>query len=427
MTMDDTDKDAAEILSPVAATSRIASLDVMRGLAVLGISGRQCRLVRPAGHGLSGREPEPVSGHRRQRRGALDDGRLLPSEVHHPVFDAVRGLDLSGRGRAGRCGAWASLLRRRLFWLAVIALIHGLAFWYGDVLLLYAWSGLFVMLMRSMRARTLIGIGLAVTLLLGAMQAGATWLMVAGPPAITEAMNQGGPQYTAAMVTPSIAAYRSGWAGAMGQNLQNWLLLQGASLTMFVFSTVALMMLGLGLFKAGVFSGRAPNGVYVALIAVGGALLALLGVLEWREAMAPGRNPPDARPGGGRRLLPVFVTLAYVSLIVLATRRRGGLDHGGAAAGGPDGLHQLSDPDPDHDVDLLHAVGAAPVRTVPTMCRCGAWWLAVWALQLIWSPLWLSRFSMGPLEWVWRCLTYGRRTPISKARLTALLSQARSD
>ena len=37
MTMDDTDKDAAEILSPVAATSRIASLDVMRGLAVLGI------------------------------------------------------------------------------------------------------------------------------------------------------------------------------------------------------------------------------------------------------------------------------------------------------------------------------------------------------------------------------------------------------
>ena len=59
----------------------------------------------------------------------------------------------------------------------------------------------------------------------------------------------------------------------MGQNLQNWLLLQGASLTMFVFSTVALMMLGLGLFKAGVFSGRAPNGVYVALIAVGGAVL----------------------------------------------------------------------------------------------------------------------------------------------------------
>jgi uncharacterized protein len=32
----------------------------------------------------------------------------------------------------------------------------------------------------------------------------------------------------------------------------------------------------------------------------------------------------------------------------------------------------------------------------------------VWALQLVWSPLWLSRFRMGPLEWVWRRLTYGK-------------------
>ena len=31
--------------------------------------------------------------------------------------------------------------------------------------------------------------------------------------------------------------------------------------------------------------------------------------------------------------------------------------------------------------------------------------VAVWALQLIWSPLWLSRFRMGPLEWLWRAGT----------------------
>jgi len=34
--------------------------------------------------------------------------------------------------------------------------------------------------------------------------------------------------------------------------------------------------------------------------------------------------------------------------------------------------------------------------------------VAIWVLQLIWSPLWLSRFSMGPLEWVWRRLAYGK-------------------
>ncbi len=38
----------------------------------------------------------------------------------------------------------------------------------------------------------------------------------------------------------------------------------------------------------------------------------------------------------------------------------------------------------------------------------------VWVAQLIWSPLWLSRFEMGPLEWVWRRLTYARPVPLRK-------------
>ena len=37
--------------------------------------------------------------------------------------------------------------------------------------------------------------------------------------------------------------------------------------------------------------------------------------------------------------------------------------------------------------------------------------IAVWALQLAWSPLWLSRFRFGPMEWAWRSLTYGKAQP----------------
>ena len=32
-----------------------------------------------------------------------------------------------------------------------------------------------------------------------------------------------------------------------------------------------------------------------------------------------------------------------------------------------------------------------------------------WAAMLAWSKPWLGRFRYGPLEWLWRCLTYGRR------------------
>lgn len=36
-------------------------------------------------------------------------------------------------------------------------------------------------------------------------------------------------------------------------------------------------------------------------------------------------------------------------------------------------------------------------------------------VQAIWSPLWLRRFRYGPLEWVWRCVTYWRPVPIRLA------------
>jgi uncharacterized protein len=42
------------------------------------------------------------------------------------------------------------------------------------------------------------------------------------------------------------------------------------------------------------------------------------------------------------------------------------------------------------------------------------WWSA-WALifagQIAISHWWLARFRFGPMEWVWRSLTYGRRQP----------------
>ena len=38
--------------------------------------------------------------------------------------------------------------------------------------------------------------------------------------------------------------------------------------------------------------------------------------------------------------------------------------------------------------------------------------LPIWIAQAIASPLWLRRFRFGPMEWVWRSLTYWRRQPM---------------
>ena len=40
--------------------------------------------------------------------------------------------------------------------------------------------------------------------------------------------------------------------------------------------------------------------------------------------------------------------------------------------------------------------------------------LAIFALQVVLSHLWLARFRFGPAEWVWRSLTYGRAQPMRR-------------
>jgi uncharacterized protein len=39
---------------------------------------------------------------------------------------------------------------------------------------------------------------------------------------------------------------------------------------------------------------------------------------------------------------------------------------------------------------------------------------AVYALQVMTSRWWLQRFRYGPLEWLWRMLTYGERLPLAR-------------
>ena len=39
---------------------------------------------------------------------------------------------------------------------------------------------------------------------------------------------------------------------------------------------------------------------------------------------------------------------------------------------------------------------------------------SVWAVQLVISPIWLKHFHFGPVEWLWRYLTYGKAPPFRK-------------
>ena len=41
---------------------------------------------------------------------------------------------------------------------------------------------------------------------------------------------------------------------------------------------------------------------------------------------------------------------------------------------------------------------------------------AVWAFQIVISPIWLKHFQFGPVEWLWRYLTYGKAPPFRRGK-----------
>jgi uncharacterized protein len=36
---------------------------------------------------------------------------------------------------------------------------------------------------------------------------------------------------------------------------------------------------------------------------------------------------------------------------------------------------------------------------------------------VIYSKVWMSYFNYGPLEWIWRMLTYGKYLPMMKSKV----------
>jgi uncharacterized protein len=403
------DQVAAAQPAPVAAAQRIVTLDVLRGAAVLGILAvNAAAFALPMMAIEMSSSPSPFPAEANASGVAQWVVAVFFRQKFVTLFSLLFGVSIFLVGGEGGDAAKERVLRRRLLFLALFGLIHGAAFWYGDILLLYAWSGLFVMMMRSMPAKRLIWIGAGATVALATLQAGLMLLAANFP----EAMSGGGASDGA--VAAAIAAYQSGWADAALENLKAWAISQGMSLLMYVFSTIPLMMLGMGLFKAGFFHGRIPTRVYAMLIAGGAVVLAVLGVLEWMEIQAG----PEVEATGGWAMAvasyPLIITLGYASALILATTRGvGWLRRALAPVGRMAFTNYLT------QTLIMTTIFYMPwgPRLFGQVDYPMQWAIVVgvWALQLIWSPMWLSRFTMGPFEWLWRRLSYGRDLPLRRA------------
>ena len=423
---------------PVRGGERLGSLDLLRGCAVLGIfMVNVWTFAFPFPAAL---DPRLVGFASTADRAVHALVVMLFYSKTMPIFAMLFGAGLvlfttRVEARGGRSGRrWFARQR----WLLVIGLAHAYLLWAGDILVPYAVAGLLLYRLRRLRPRVLATLAVAALLLpkLGMVGLGELTAYVRDTAVAAQAAEAAGEELTrqqeqfleiwtdtgadwrpdAAQLAADAAVMRGGYGGIFARQARELLMMHFVLYPLLAgWGIAGLMLLGMALFKARVLSGGRGDRFYVVMAAVcyGVGLPATAAALRlWNTAFGDfvtmiRAGLPLADAAG------TAVALGHVAAIVLAWRRGllAGLQRRLAAAGRMAFTNYLAQTLVGVAVFYGYGLGQfARWNRVEQLLLV----LAVWALQLAWSPWWLARFRYGPAEWAWRSLTYGRRQPLRR-------------
>ena len=392
-------------VSPVSLSERILFIDVLRGMALFGILAANMRAFFA---------PLDIYGN----IGALYPGRAdVLAQAFIDVF--IQGKFISifsflfGMGFAiqmsraeARGVRFLGFYPRRLLALALFGLIHGILVWAGDILLTYAFSGAILLLFRKRQQKTLLWwAGGLFTL---PIVIGTTILTLYFTRFRQPWMHPKPPDMKKLHEVIAIYAH-----GTVRQILvQNWLEWKDElPLTLFAIYAVALFLLGMWVWRAGIVQrldeyrpvlkrvcawcipvGLILN-IYVAVVKVvvppgtvslwgwSAGLLSLSGAHILSAGYISGLALIFLHQDWRRLLLPFaavgrMALTDYLMQSVLCT------------------LFFYH-----YTTGLYGRIGPA-IGLAPTVILYGA--------QVVFSNWWLKRYRFGPMEWLWRGLTYGK-------------------
>lgn len=404
--------------SPIAEGGRrIASLDFIRGLAVMGILAANITYFG-----------QPMVAY------TWPDGFLVPTgdpdgwmwALQFVLIDGkMRGLFtlLFGAGlylfleRSWQQGRGRGLQARRLAFLLLFGLIHFFFIWKGDILTGYAMCGLAALLFVKMSARKQLVLGL-VGYFLGALAfAGLFGSMHAADrmePADEEAAAS--QIEMRSMKTDSIAdgeietalISAGDYPGLVAHNFAEHWSDPLTFLLQILFETLPLILIGMALYRMGLFDGRmAPHKLrrwgWIGLLG-GAAMSAMIAWWAVGEGLTYFATMLAFIGLAGFANLPMVLGLAAL-LSLAGARASGWLAERVSAAGRSAFTNYIGT-----SVVMLFVFHGWAGGLYGELNRPQLYLvvLATWVLILAWSKPWLDRFRYGPLEWLWRCLTYGR-------------------
>lgn len=383
------------------AAERIELLDALRGFALFGIL--LANILYWSGWSfLKSADAIALAG---QQQAAAQhffhyffiDGKFYT--LFSLLFGIGFSLQLSRLERRGADGV--RIYRRRLLALLAIGLVHMIFIWDGDILTLYALLGLTLPLFRPLRDRTLLV--LAALLILVPLAGAPMFDMLGWRPHLyfygmgdDIARRLGG--------TPDDLV---GWLGREDpQAFFAWIMggspyRPGTLLESWrIPKVLGIMLLGLVLGRWLVEGRLIENRRLLWLTLAGG--LAVGVPANWLYATGEGMGQASAASTVGTVPLALAYAAGFVLLWPRAKFLLGLLAAPGRMALTNYLMHSLL------GIVIFYGIGFGLVGELSPLGFYGIA-IAIFAGQILLSRLWLARFEQGPMERLWRVMTYGRQ------------------
>ncbi|MFO0938001.1 MAG: DUF418 domain-containing protein [Gemmataceae bacterium] len=433
-------------ISPVPEASRNRLIDALRGVALLGIL-----LMNIPGFAMPDyssesfrNDPTNVNFWVRAVINTVFEGKMRA--LFGMIFGAGVVLFVTRKEQSGK--SVTGLFYRRMFWLILFGLIHAhVILWLGDILFLYGVCGMIVYLFRNVNPKYLIlAVPIVAVLDFSANtviyryvrsqrieyveakkveQAGGT---------LTDNQKQAIENWhgweTSFIPNREEAAkntqtMKSGYATVASRVRKLAIDAEFKFLLMEIWDSLALMLLGIALFKWGFLTGEWSTRAYVRTMLLGYGIGMPLVVYSFYHGYLYNPNleamllrmeqVPVEWVGLIYPFQRILLVMAHVSGLVLlyqagiARRLFSCLEAVGQMAF----TNYIT-----HSVICTLVFFGYGLNYYAEMEFYQIYFVAlgIWAMQLVVSPIWLHYFRFGPLEWLWRTLTYWKWQPFLKKK-----------
>ena len=421
--------------APVIASARIASLDILRGFALLGIL-----LVNILGFGMASIgyfHPFVGLGNNAELNYAVWGAVNLFFEgsmrgLFSMLFGAGVVMFTTGFGSHSGTGKSARLHYRRTFFLLVFGIFDAyVLLWTGDILIAYAIAGAILYPLRNTKPKTLIILSAVILLCSSFVFATAGTLMTEGrdAAAVIEANPEGNHStelheqadlwyeadgtftYNETAIQEELDLRRGSYSQVAKYSAKtvNEQLMFFTPLFM-MWDAIGMMLLGMAAYRLGFLSAQRSKKDYLRLTIFGFSIGLLVNGIELYQAVESNYDVLVISGWfqGTYHIGRVSMALGWLGLVMLVCQSelwptlRLQLSAVGRTALSNYLLHSL--------LCLIIFTGAG-FGLIGTFERWELYVivLAIWIFQLFASSWWIKRYAFGPAEWLWRTMTYGSK------------------